>query len=120
MAARALVVGPASGRITITGNNFSNCWIGGKPRRPGENPATGIILEGTSDVAISGNVFSGLENQAVAADAKCQRIAIVGNVATDVNRKSPRATPAFDLAGAKDSILEHNLVGPPAPPSADK
>ena len=37
IAKRALVVGPNSGRITITGNNFSNSYIGGRsPRRCGQ------------------------------------------------------------------------------------
>ena len=52
-----------NGRLTLTGG--------------------GVVLEGASDVAISGNVFSGLKQQAVKADGKCRRIAITGNVMTN-------------------------------------
>jgi len=114
VAVRALVVGPNSGRITITGNNFSDSYIGQKSRREGKpNLATGIILEGTSDVVIAGNLFSGLEEQAVRADAACQRIAVTGNVVLDVNRASAGKLPALDLGEAKETVVEHNIIRPP-------
>jgi len=74
-------IGPESGRITITGNNFSNAHIGGKNKR--EDPAGGVVMEGAVDVAICGNVFTGLRQQAVEADGNCRRIAITGNVTAD-------------------------------------
>ena len=44
---RAVVVGPHSGRITITGNNFSDRYIGeGKYRSNSDDPAAGIHLAG--------------------------------------------------------------------------
>jgi hypothetical protein len=63
----ALNIGPASGRITVTGNNFSNSYIGeGKVRR-GTNDlaAAGVVLSGTSGVAVTGNLFSGLRPSAL-------------------------------------------------------
>ncbi len=86
--------------------------IGGKTRREGKaNLATGIILQGASDVAVSGNVFSGLEQQAVRADERCRRLAVTGNVVVGVNRKSSGRLPALDLGGAKDSICQQNVGG---------
>ena len=63
----ALRIGPGSGRITVSGNNFSNSYIGGGEvkRRAGDLAAAGLVLEGTSHVVVSGNVFSGLRPQGV-------------------------------------------------------
>ena len=80
----ALTIGPASGRITITGNNFSNSWIGGMQKRRVKDPATGVALQGTSDITITGNTFTGLDAHAIEADDKCRRLAIVGNVMFDL------------------------------------
>ena len=109
---RALVVGPDSGRITITGNNFSDRYIGeGKYRSNRDfDRASGIHLAGTADVAISGNVFAGLNCQAVEADAACRRIAVTGNVMTDLNRRTDEKRPALDLGGAQQTIVEHNSL----------
>ena len=73
-----VLVGPNAGRITITGNNFSNAHIGGKNKR--EDAAGGVVLKGTSDVAVAGNVFTGLQHQAVKADDQCRRISVTGNI----------------------------------------
>ena len=82
------MIGPDSGRITVTGNNFSNSYIGaGKTRREKEDPATGVLLQGTSDVAITGNTFTGLAEHAVRAEGECWRIAVTGNVMADLHRK---------------------------------
>ena len=105
-------VGPNSGRITITGNNFSNAHIGGKERR--QDASTGVWLEGTCDVAVSGNVFTGLQGEAVRADAKCERIVVAGNVASDLNRAGGRK-PALDLGGAKSITGLNAIETAPAP-----
>jgi len=109
---RAVVVGPDSGRITITGNNFSDRYIGeGKYRSNREcDRASGIHLAGTSDVAISGNLFSGLDRQAIEADAECRRIVITGNVMTDLNHRTDEKRPALDLRGAQKTIVDNNSV----------
>ncbi len=110
-AVRALVIGPGSGRITVTGNNFSDSYIGQKTRREGKpNLATGIILRGTSDIVISGNLFSGLDEQAVKADADCRRLNITGNIVMEVNQRTDQKLPPFDLGGAQEVVCEHNIV----------
>ena len=119
-AVRALTVGPNSGRITITGNNFSDSYIGGKSRRVGKpNAATGIVLQGTTDIVVSGNIFSGLAGSAVTADAQCRRVAIVGNVMTELNRATTEKRPGLDLRGAAAVITEQNIPDD-SPPAATK
>ncbi len=83
---RAVYVGPKSGRITVSANNFSDSFLGvdGANVRKNAEPATGIFLEGTKDVAISGNVFSGLQSKAVTSIAPSQRVVFNGNVVTEV------------------------------------
>lgn len=120
-AVRALVVGPASGRITVTGNNFSDSYVGEKSRRQGKpNLATGVILQGTRDVVVSGNTFSGLDEHAVAADAQCKRIFVTGNLAVAVHRKTEGKGEAFDLGGAAESVLQNNVVSPGDEPKPDQ
>ena len=110
-AKQALVVGPQSGRIAITGNNFCNSFVG--PKVKFEGPASGVELEGTSDVTICGNVFSGLIGPAVQARGVCQRIAVTGNVLVDLNLKTTPPRPALDLPQLKESVVDHNVVGRP-------
>jgi len=112
VAQRALVIGPKSGRITVTGNNFSNAHIGGKAKR--EDRATGILLTGTSDIAISGNVFTGLAEQAIKSEGDCRRIVAMGNVMSDFSRSAPGKHPAMDVTAA-DSIISHNVVEEKSP-----
>ena len=108
---RALVIGPASGRITVTGNNFANSWIGdGELRFKNDAPASGILLDGTSDVAISGNVFTGLVGQAVEIQGPCRRLLITGNVMADLNRQSEQKLPAVSPEGADESIIRDNVI----------
>ena len=83
----ALRIGPGSGRITVTGNNFSNSFLGdGQVKRATDDfAAAGMTLEGARDVSITGNVFSGLTTPAVhRTGEKSERIAVIGNVFTDV------------------------------------
>ena len=115
-AVQALRVGPGSGRITITGNNFSDSFIGQKHRREGKpNEATGIALLGTTDIVVSGNIFAGLAEEAVRADDQCRRVAVTGNVMTDLGRASPQKKPALDLR-AKEIVVENNLPDTAPPP----
>jgi hypothetical protein len=83
----ALRIGPASGRITVTGNNFSSSFIGegAQKRTKTDSDAAGIVLEGTSDIAITGNLFSGLTSKALnLAGPPSQRILFASNVLTEV------------------------------------
>jgi parallel beta-helix repeat protein len=84
--AKALVIGPKSGRITVTGNNFSNSYIGegGQKRQKTDSAAAGIVLLGTSDIAISGNVFSGLSTKALSLEGgPSSRILFSNNIVTE-------------------------------------
>ena len=81
----ALVIGPESGRITVTGNNFSDSTIGpdSERRAEGDRKAGGVVLDGTSDIALSGNVFSGVGPKAVEVRGTVRRVSFDGNVLTD-------------------------------------
>ncbi len=84
----ALRIGPASGRITVTGNNFSSSYIGeGKDKRAEKDrSAAGIVLASTSDIAITGNLFSGLSTKAVALEGNQakDKVQFSGNLLVDV------------------------------------
>jgi hypothetical protein len=83
----ALRVGPDSGRITVTGNNFSDSYLGGEQtkRLPDDSAAGGLLLEAASDVVIAGNVFSGLTERAIRQEGeKSRRIVVSANVFTEV------------------------------------
>ncbi len=84
---RGLVVGANSGRITISANNFSDSYIGNREKRPvDDQQATGIVIEeGAQDLAITGNVFSGLDTVAVATDGEtAPRVTFANNLMRDV------------------------------------
>ncbi len=85
--AQSITVGPESGRITITGNNFSNAHIGGKVKRDDETG--GILLDRTSYVVISGNVFSGMAREAIRTVGKCEQIVCQSNIFCDFSRSDP-------------------------------
>ncbi len=84
----ALRIGPASGRITVTGNNFSSSYIGeGQDKRDEKDrSAAGIVLDGAGDSAISGNLFSGLSTKAVAleGDQPAKNVQFSDNTLVDV------------------------------------
>jgi parallel beta-helix repeat protein len=118
----SLLIGPNSGRNLISGNNFCNTFMGdGLTKWPtdyasSKNPmnvdgGTGIILKGTSDIAITGNVFGGLSEEAVKADEACSRIFVTGNMMTDLGRRATGDRTAIDLGGAKESIIKDNAIG---------
>jgi hypothetical protein len=107
-----------SGRHTITGNNFSNSYIGdGKDKRPAEHAqpmsrdeATGILLQSASDIVVSGNQFSGLSGQAVVAQGKSKRVLVSGNIVTDFGRRMKPKGKAIDLGDTLTSLVKDNLV----------
>ena len=108
MANKCVVVGPASGRITITGNNFSNSFIGGKVKR--DDPATGVLLIGASDVVISGNIFTGMAGGAISTEGECRRIVTTSNIMADLNRHSEKKLPAADLGNAQETVTADNII----------
>lgn len=106
----SIYVGPKSGRLTITGNNFSNSYIGEKVKRTGTDIGTGILLDGTTDLVISGNSFTGLHTPAIKAENGCKRLLINGNGIVEVNMKSPsKDAKAIDLGDAKECVVQGNL-----------
>ncbi len=110
---RGLIVGPASGRITVTGNNFSDSYLGEQTRRQAtQNLATGVLLDGARDVVVSGNQFSGLDGPAVEARGDCRRLAVTGNICVGVSRSTSGSQPALDVAGARDSVVQNNITLP--------
>lgn len=110
-------LGPDSGRNPISGNAFTNSYIGqGKDMRPpeGKTPmhidaGSGVVIEGAKDTLISGNTFTGLDREAVRADANAERILVSGNLLTDCARKLNAGAKWIALNGAKDSIARDNL-----------
>ena len=86
MKRNALAIGADSGRITVTGNNFCDSYIGGgKVRRAvDDEAAAGMVLKGTSDIAVVGNLFSSIRPKALAVEGKANKsVLFAGNVLTD-------------------------------------
>jgi len=75
MGKNALSIGPESGRITVTGNNFSNSYIGDGSTKRADNDqaAGGMVLNGTSNIAVCGNLFSGLRPKALTVEGPPSR-----------------------------------------------
>ena len=83
----ALKIGTGSGRIAVTGNNFSDSYLGQgqRKRSPDDQASGGVVLETTSDVTLSGNIFSGLTEAAIAQTGEAShRINVTGNIFVDV------------------------------------
>lgn len=99
-----LRIGPASGRITVTGNNFSNSYIGDGKLKRGANDlaAGGLHLDGTRHIAISGNLFAGVRPKALetAPAASTRNVLFSNNVVVDA---------ASDHERLDNSLTEPNL-----------
>ena len=105
---RALAIGPNSGRITVTGNNFSNSFIGQDEVKRASNDlaAAGIFLQGTQNITITGNLFAGLSTQAFTlGEIKSRRIVIADNVITDLDQDMQKLKNALGR-----SLVENNLA----------
>ncbi len=103
----ALRIGPESGRITVAGNAFADSTIGPRTekRLPDDQQASGLVLEGTSDVAVSGNLFSGVGPKALAVEGEpSRRVLFSGNVLTDAASEHDRL---------RDSSTSGNLESQP-------
>lgn len=94
----ALRIGPASSRITVNGNSFSNSYIGEskQKREKVDSAASGIVLSGASEIAISGNSFSGLTTPAITQEGEfSKRVLFSGNVLTDLPKMVEQPTSQF-------------------------
>jgi hypothetical protein len=98
----ALVIGPKSGRITVSGNNFSDSYIGcDLTRRVEDLSAGGLVLDGTSDICVVGNLFSSVRPKAMELKGlPSERVNFSGNVITD--------TPS-DKGNLLHSVVSNNL-----------
>lgn len=108
----SLRVGPKSGRITVTGNNFTNSHIGGEKqtrRKIEQDIAHGILLEDTTDINMTGNNFAGLQTTAVTTKGNCKRILFVANLMTDLHRASEGKGQSHNLEPREDIIVKDNL-----------
>jgi parallel beta-helix repeat protein len=100
----ALVIGPDSGRITVTGNNFSDSYIGQSQvkRASDDRVAAGMILRGTSDIAVVGNLFASVRPKALGVEGEpTRRVLFSDNVLVDV-------TSEHDKLDA--SLVQSNLA----------
>jgi parallel beta-helix repeat protein len=113
-------VSPQSGRHTITGNQFTNSYIGnGKVRRllEHQNPlqldaASGVVIEDAADIVINGNQFSGLNTPAVTATDASARVLVTNNLITDHGRTLAADAEPIQLGSASDSLVKDNITGP--------
>jgi len=107
MKADALRIGPASGRIAVSGNSFCNSYIGDGAVKRGTDDlqAAGLVLAGAQDVGISGNVFSGLRTKAftLEGDAAANGVLFSDNITVDAE------TDLAKLKDAAGSLVTDNL-----------
>jgi hypothetical protein len=99
----AVRVGPASGRITIGANNFSDSFIGDEKikRTADDREASGLTLDGAKDVAVVGNLFSSLRPKALTIEGKAvSHVLFADNVLVDA---------AADSGKLSESIVKDNL-----------
>ena len=110
----ALVIGPSSSRITVTGNNFSDSSIGGGAvkREAADLDASGITLNGTTDVAVSGNVFAGVTPRALALGREQSRRVLFSN--------NLLSNTAGDQAKLRESYVSGNLENKVALPAGGR
>lgn len=82
----ALRIGPNSGRITVTGNNFSNSYIGENSikRKVDDAAAGGMLIDHAKHITITGNIFSGLTEKAVTLHGDKKNIVFANNILVDV------------------------------------
>jgi parallel beta-helix repeat protein len=93
MKTNAVRIGPDSGRIAVTGNNFSSSFVGAGQLKRQENDrdAAGLVLEATRQVTVTGNIFSGLRPKAVTLTGpESREVTFVGNRIVDSPSDLPK------------------------------
>jgi hypothetical protein len=99
----AVRVGPASGRITISANNFSDSFIGDEKikRTADDREASGLTLDGAKDIVVVGNLFSSVRPQALSIEGK----PVSGVLFTD----NALVDAAADSGKLSESVVKDNL-----------
>jgi parallel beta-helix repeat protein len=116
----SIYLGPGSSRLTITGNNFCNSYTGhGIERRPTDRElekrpiqwdiGTGIEIDKASNIVISGNIFAGLDKEAIRGTEGAVGVVINGNLFTDVNRHGT-GKKAVDLPSSTTGVSTGNFT----------
>ncbi|MEQ9066310.1 MAG: hypothetical protein RLO18_06275, partial [Gimesia chilikensis] len=87
---------------TVTGNNFSNSYIGKGmvKRRTNDLKAAGLTLDKTRGITVSGNLFSSVRPKAVEVIEPTTHVIFGNNLLIDVES---------DHKLLKESIVEHVL-----------
>lgn len=107
-----------STRNSISGNAFANTYIGGgKLKRPileHENKmqidaGAGVVLEGSTDTAITGNTFTGLDYEAVKATGGAKRLLVTSNILAECGRRIGPDKPWIVIEDQAGSIVKDNL-----------
>ena len=111
-------VSEESSRSTISSNSFCNSHIGKVEKRKlvdeNNDPVridigTGIVLEGTKDITVCGNTFSGLDGPAVDANGSCMNVLVSSNVVVDINRRTEDSEEAFVVDDDAKVTIVSNL-----------
>ena len=103
MGSDAVNIGPNSGRITVTGNNFSNSYIGDDKTKRSANDLTaaGMVLDGTSGITVVGNLFSGVRPKALTVKGKpSTSVVFTDNVLIDTTSDHKK----LDASLVKDNL----------------
>ena len=99
-----LKIGPDSGRIAVAGNSFSDSYIGKGEvwRDRNDLSAAGMLLESTSQLTVSANVFSSVRPKAVELKGSASReVVFTSNLLVDVES---------DHVRLEDSLVENVMV----------
>jgi nitrous oxidase accessory protein NosD len=108
-----------STRNSISGNAFANTYIGGgKLKRPileHENKmqidaGAGVVLDGSTDTAITGNTFTGLDYEAVKATNGAKRLLVTSNILAECGRRLEPSKPWIFIEDYAGSMIKENLV----------
>lgn len=111
-------VGKDSERNTLTGNTFSNTYIGaGKDKRPaqakvpmGGDAGTGVLVEGgVNGLLLNGNTFSGLSTAAVWSTGVVKNVLVTGNLLLDCGRKLGKKSAWLAFEPKSVVMLKDNL-----------
>jgi nitrous oxidase accessory protein NosD len=99
----ALAIGPNSSRITVSGNAFSDNYVGPREDEWRRMTSTGITLEGTSDIGITGNTFAGLHSKALTLNGEpSRRVLFSDNLLAETDGGQD---------GLIDSLVADNISG---------